>query len=195
MTEPCMSWKPSRRVTFALLGLIACGRAWSADLSMISDFGKPDLPQEKLGLAPTNASIVGVEQVGNVNRVTVQQAGSSSNNTQVWQSGADLEASLQQQGSNNELRLSQSDARNRAELTQDGLINKMALMQLGTDNSVMGSQLGDGNQVVLVQPGSAAFSFLQQGNMNQIVADMPVGVSVHVDQIGDNLRFSLSPTN
>jgi hypothetical protein len=149
----------------------------AADLSMLSDFGRLDIPQQKLGAALVGNSMVGVMQEGDLNVVSVQQSGGTGNNTQVWQSGIDLQVAVQQRGADNELRLSQMDAQNRG----------------GIDNDVTGNQVGDANQLVLLQHGADQFSFTQQGNQNQILADMPAGVSVHVDQIGNNLSFQLMP--
>jgi minor curlin subunit len=165
----------------------------AADLSMLSDFGRLDIPQQKLGAALVGNSMVGVMQEGDLNVVSVQQSGGTGNNTQVWQSGIDLQVAVQQRGADNELRLSQMDAQNRGGISQDGFGNQAAIQQFGIDNDVTGNQVGDANQLVLLQHGADQFSFTQQGNQNQILADMPAGVSVHVDQIGNNLSFQLMP--
>jgi minor curlin subunit len=187
------SCRPSGQARLLALGLWSALSAHAADLSLISDFGRPDLPQERMGLAPSGQSTVGVEQVGQLNKVWAQQASQGANNLQVWQSGTDLEATLVQQGQGNVLRMSQSNANNTVDVMQDGLNNGLALVQYGDSNSVTGQQLGDGNQAVVTQPGAATFSFTQQGSLNQIVADMPAGLMVHVDQIGDGLSFSITP--
>jgi hypothetical protein len=164
----------------------------AADLSMLSDFGRPDIPQQRLGMSPLS-NAVGVEQSGLNHWLYVEQVSGDQNNAQVWQAGVDQQAKVAQQGSGNELRLLQSDGGGLIDLQQIGAGNQMAISQVGIDNTVQGRQVGTDNELVLMQYGTSQFTFTQQGDRNQIVADMPQGLSVHVDQIGNEMRFELQP--
>lgn len=167
--------------------------AGAADLSMLSDFGRPDIPQEVLGIGPGNGNMAGIFQSGTYNIANIQQALGLGNNAEVWQSGTDLAADVSQRGSANELRLSQALAHQRATLTQDGVGNQMAIQQLGINAELSGSQIGDGNQLVLQQQNDSQFIFSQTGNQNQIVVELPSGMALQVDQVGNNLSFQLHP--
>jgi len=181
---------------YVLLLAMACTTVLSpalraADLSMLTDFGRPDIPVGRLGLlAPANS--VGVEQLGDANALWVEQSGTH-NNAQVWQAGVDLRAHVTQVGADNELRLLQADGRSTGELQQSGAGNQMAITQQGLDNVVTGSQVGLSNDLVLQQVGASQFGFNQIGDRNQIVVDAPVGLSLQVDQVGNDLRFQMTP--
>ncbi len=167
----------------------------AADLSMLSDFGRPDITTQRLGTSPVQGNMVGIEQEGEFNVSEVRQSGGSKNIVQVWQQGSTLQLQATQQGTENELRLSQSNERSQGNLTQVGVSNQMAIEQSSSDNAVTGSQIGDNNALVLVQPGSSSFGFSQQGNQNQIQADLMPGQSIQVDQIGSQLSVQISPVN
>lgn len=165
----------------------------AADLSMLSDFGRPDIPQEMLGMGPGSGNVAGIEQSGDFNVASSQQFGPG-HNAQIWQSGSDLGADVSQHGSDNQLRLSQeAGVGQRATLLQDGAGNQMALQQVGSNAALGGSQTGDGNQLVLQQQGNSQFLFTQSGSQNQIVVDLPAGMALQVEQTGNNLSFELHP--
>ncbi len=182
------------RVICILAGSLGCG-SHAADLSMLSDFGRPDITTTRFGDVTNLSNLVGVEQAGDLNVTSVQQSGGGKNNVQAWQQGTSLYLQANQSGTDNELRLSQSNDRSQGDLSQVGANNQMAIQQSGADNDVNGSQIGDSNALVLIQPGNSAFTFTQQGNQNQIQADLVQGQSIHVDQIGSQLSVQISPSN
>jgi hypothetical protein len=166
-----------------------------ADLSMLSDFGQPDIPSQALGILPSSGNEAGILQMGNLNKAAIDQTGGTNNNAEVWQNGTSLSADVSQHGRHNELRLSQSGDHNTAVLDQVGSSNQMAIWQFGSNALSSGAQVGDGNQLVLQQQGNSQFQFSQTGNLNQIVVDLPTGMSLRVDQLGDGKYFSFHPGN
>lgn len=180
---------------WALVSWLAHAPLAAADLSMLSDFGRPDITLQRMGIVASVGNLVGVEQEGDVNTVSVQQSGGGQNNVQVWQRGTELRFQAVQQGTDNELRLSQATVGNQGVLTQIGQGNQLAIQQTGAGSSVTGEQLGVDNALVLLQPGASDFSFLQQGNQNTIQAEIQTGQSIHVEQIGDQLSVQITPNN
>jgi Curlin associated repeat len=185
--------RPSHlRLLAVLVGVLASVGStsiWSADLSMLSDFGRPDIALSRLGLTPV-ANSVGVEQTGHAHTLSVDQSGTN-NNSQLWQSGAEQQATIRQEGADNEFRLLQSDGRSLLDIQQSGSGNQIAITQSGLDNTVRGIQVGIDNELVLIQSGNSQFSFTQQGDRNQMLVDMPTGLSIHVDQVGNEMKFEL----
>lgn len=188
-----------KRLQIGAAGLLATASlvagAATADLSMLSDFGRPDIPEQLLvnGIPSTGGNIAGIDQRGDFNRASIEQSGGVGNNAEVWQSGTGLSADITQTGSNNELRLSQVLDRQTAALVQVGSGNQLAIWQYGSNSDVTGTQEGNGNQLVLQQYGNSQFNFSQIGNQNSMVVDLPNGMSLSVEQRGDNKSFSFHP--
>lgn len=184
---------------FGLAGVLLClagtAHAGQADLSMLSDFGQPDIPESVLGLPAAAGNTAGISQMGFRNEVSIEQTNGVRNNAEVWQTGSNLSANVHQSGTDNALRLSQSTDHQTAVLNQAGIGNQMAIWQTGAYADLSGAQVGAGNQLVLQQAGSSQFGFSQIGNANQILVDLPSGMSLRVDQTGDNARFSFHPAN
>lgn len=169
--------------------------ALAADLSMLSDFGRPDITDQKIATQSTLSSEIGVVQEGETSVAGVQQGGGVKNTVQLWQSGSDSRLLVLQDGSDNELRLIQSSVHSQGDLTQMGAGNQIAVQQTGADSVLTGSQLGNENALVLVQPSNSEFVFLQQGSQNQIQAELSPGQVIQVEQIGDQMSVSINPVN
>ena len=165
----------------------------AADLSMLSDFGRPDIPAALTKGAVNGADVAGISQTGSRNGAYIEQIGRTGNNAESWQEGADLAADISQSGASNVVRLLQSGANDSATLLQNGVGNQMAIQQLGADVSVHSNQVGDGNQLVLVQQASSQFISTQTGNQNQLLVDLPGGMFMSVDQTGSNLFLRVGP--
>jgi len=166
----------------------------AADLSLLSDFGQADIPSVTLGLRTGTGAgnVAGIYQEGHSNTVRIDQAGGG-NHAEVWQIGSNNAADLDQSGSNNELRLSQAFSGQFATLAQVGNGNQMAIQQLGLGAAVNSSQDGAGNQLVLQQQANSQFISTQTGNLNQMVVELPAGMTLRVDQVGSGLSFSFYP--
>jgi minor curlin subunit len=188
-----------KRLRLGAAGLLATASlvagAATADLSMLSDFGRPDIPEQLVvaGVPATGGNIAGIDQRGSSNRASIEQSGGLGNNAEVWQDGVGLSADITQTGSNNEVRLSQVLDLHTAVLVQVGSGNQMAIWQYGSNSDVTGTQEGNGNQLVLQQYGNSQFNFSQIGNQNRMVVDLPNGMSLTVEQRGDNRSFSFHP--
>ena len=186
---------PGGLVTGLLLG--ACGclplPMQAADLSMLSDFGRADIPAALTKGIVSTGDVAGILQTGSRNGSYIEQVGRVGNNAENWQEGTDLAADISQTGSSNELRLLQSGANDSATLLQNGIGNQMAIQQLGAGASVNSSQVGDGNQLVLVQQAGSQFISTQTGNQNQLLVDLPANVFMNVDQTGSNMFLRVGP--
>jgi minor curlin subunit len=186
-------WAALSSAGLVVLLLLPLG-AGAADLSLLSDFGQPDIPTSTLGInVGTRAGhVAGIYQEGDANDARIEQAGRG-NHAEVWQIGSNNSADVLQRGTDNELRLSQAFSGQLATLVQDGIGNQVAIQQLGVNASVNSSQVGDGNQLVLRQQANSQFISTQTGTLNQIVVDLPAGMALRVDQVGNGLSFSLHP--
>lgn len=184
------------RLNLVVIALAVAPAAWAqVDLSLLSDFGRADIPQARLGLSPGIGNTAGIEQQGNRNKALIDQSFGAGNNAEVWQMGSGSTAEVTQTGSNNELRLIQDGDNHSASLIQIGSANQMAIQQLGMNDSVTGLQQGTGNQFVMQQSGNnIQFQFSQVGDGNQMVANLPSGVSMRVDQVGNGLAATIAPS-
>jgi minor curlin subunit len=187
---------PLQNKLLALLVGACCGHAvpvQAADLSMLSDFGRPDIPVALTKGAVSSGDVAGISQNGSRNGAYIEQVGRVGNNAESWQEGSDLAADITQRGASNALRLLQNGANDSATLLQNGIGNQMAIQQLGADVSATSSQVGDGNQLVLVQQAHSQFTSTQTGNQNQLLVDLPSGVFMAVEQTGSNLFLRVAP--
>jgi hypothetical protein len=196
MRSPSFAPQNIRRL-FAVLSLGICvGLPWhvaAADLSMLSDFGRPDIPAGVTKGAITGGDVAGISQTGALNRAYIDQAGQTGNNAESWQEGVELSATITQSGASNAARLSQTGSNDSAVLLQQGTGNQMAISQLGANVTTDSSQIGDGNQLVLVQQAASQFTSTQIGNQNQLLVDLPASTFMNVNQTGNNMYLKLSP--
>ena len=167
------------------------GRA--GDLSALPEFNRLDIGAAISGDALGAGNKAGATQMGRNNVGDISQTGGLGNNAQLWQQGSDLRAEISQIGVGNLVRLNQEGSLSQATLVQHGLDNLMLISQVGIAASVNGLQVGDGNSVLLLQRNDTSFGFSQIGNQNQISVELPNGMGLHVDQIGNNLSYKVSP--
>lgn len=176
-------------VSMALPALVG-----AADLSMLSDFGRPDIPNSVTKGAVTTGDVAGISQAGLRNLAYIEQVGMvGNNNAESWQEGTDLAADIGQIGTSNAVRLLQSGSSGTAALQQVGIGNAMAIQQLGAGASVNSSQIGDGNQLVLIQQAGSQFVSTQTGNQNQMVVDLSSGTYLNATQTGNNWYLRVGP--
>ena len=192
------SFAPKQIATLcAVLSLGICmglpKHATAADLSLLSDFGRPDIPAGVTRGAITTGDVAGISQTGSLNRAYIEQVGQTGNNAESWQEGVELSASIIQNGASNAARLSQTGSNDSAVLLQQGTGNQMAISQLGANVTTDSSQVGDGNQLVLVQQAGSQFTSTQIGNQNQLLVDLPVNTFMNVNQTGNNMYLKLGP--
>jgi Curlin associated repeat len=172
---------------------------WAADLSLLSDFGRADIPVALRGIVVSTGDVAGIKQSGDRNAAFIDQGAKDGqvdrgrNNAETWQEGDNSSAYLKQQGASNEIRLLQNGDFSNATLEQIGSNNQMSIQQIGDVVTTNSSQVGDGNQLVLVQQAGSQFISTQKGNQNQMLIDLPSGVYMNVDQTGNNLYLRVSP--
>jgi hypothetical protein len=173
----------------ALLGLVMCAGAMAGDLAAPTEVARPELMISR----NVTGNSVSVYQAGESNKAEVQQVQGVDNYAQLWQSGVMLRASVEQNGTGNELHANQSDLSNDVTIRQVGAGNALTVDQYGSGNSFLGEQFGNDNSAMLTLHGGSDVSILQQGNQNMIVADQPAGLSMRIEQVGDNLQVRLVP--
>lgn len=177
-------------------GCWLAGSAWAAgDLSMLSDFGRPDPGMERFGIDRVTGNEGAIEQNGSDHAASIDQQQGRGNVAVVWQSGVAGLATFQQKGEGNEARVQQLGDRHRVELIQQGTGNQLAAHQAGSEALLQGQQIGSLNQVAADMQTGAQLTFLQQGTGNQISADLRTGMApVDVQQIGDHLSVRIEPS-
>jgi hypothetical protein len=168
-------------------------QACAGDLSALPEFNRLDIGDAISADSSRPFSKAGALQTGRNNVADINQAGGLGNNAQLWQQGSDLRADVLQIGTRNLVRLNQEGALSHATLVQNGMDNLMLISQVGVGAGVNGLQVGDGNSVLLLQRNDTSFGFSQIGNQNQISVELPNGMGLHVDQIGNNLSYKVSP--
>lgn len=168
-------------------------QACASDLSALPEFNRLDIGAAISGDTSGPFNKAGAMQMGRNNVGDINQVGGVGNNAQLWQQGVDLRAEISQIGAGNLVRLNQEGSLSQATLVQNGMDNLMLISQVGIAASVNGMQVGDGNSVLLLQRNDTSFGFSQIGNQNQISVELPNGMGLHVDQIGNNLSYKVSP--
>jgi hypothetical protein len=168
-------------------------QACAGDLSALPEFNRLDIGAAISGDTSGSFNKAGALQLGRNNVGDINQTGGLGNNAQLWQQGSDLRADISQIGAGNLIRLNQEGSLSQATLVQNGMDNLMLISQVGVGASVNGLQVGDGNSVLLLQRNDTSFGFSQIGNQNQISVELPNGMGLHVDQIGNNLSYKVSP--
>jgi hypothetical protein len=176
-------------VLAAVLVQSICHGAKAGDLAAPADVARPELMIAR----KSDGNTVSVYQSGESNLAEIQQSHGVDNLASLWQSGVMLRASVEQNGTGNELHANQSELSNDVTIRQVGAGNALTVDQYGSGNSFLGEQLGDDNSATLTLHGGSNVSILQQGNQNMIVADQPAGLSMRIEQVGDNLQVRLVP--
>lgn len=196
-SNPLVDRTPLRWVRHALAvaalayaGLAGAEVASQADLSMLTDFGVDEITDAVGGAR--GGDLAGISQSGDGNRASISQSGGSDNIAQVWQVGNDNFASVSQEGDSNVVRLWQSGDGHSAMLVQSGSGNQIAAVQYGSDSVLSGTQEGSGNRAAVVLMGGASLTFLQQGDDNTIVMNVPANITMSITQIGNGASASIS---
>jgi hypothetical protein len=164
------------------LGVAVC--AFTQDISNISvqsDFGKPDIGKNEIQLY----------QIGAYNSAQITQfalaVGANGQYSEVSQTGTDNQVLFDQSGDLNRARLVQNGSGNYANLIQSGFENSFDVTQIGYGNEIYALQTGSFNNIVLTQPGSASASIVEIGDRNTVNVVQAFGSKITIRLEGSGM--------